>query len=186
MFNSETTSFQHFSPRIPNLKIFWTSNFGKWGQNRPQNLVHEKGQTNRHTDTQTHKRTSQLYERIGQGPILWKLSQTKTINRFLSVVFRIVFFCATFFWLSIFGGGWGETVDNIQRFQHFFFIIKKSLRTVWELILLLDAGFLKCDVTILNLPLLSHNGDCLECRKEQVLSLFFYLFILPHIELLVK
>ena len=31
-------------------KGFWTSDFGKWGQNRPQNLVHEKGHTNRHTN----------------------------------------------------------------------------------------------------------------------------------------
>ena len=42
MFNSETTSFQHFSPRIPNLQNFWTSDFGKWGQNRPQNILREK------------------------------------------------------------------------------------------------------------------------------------------------
>ena len=50
MFKCETTSFQHFSPRIPNLKKFWTSDFGKWGQNRPQNILDEKGQTDIHTD----------------------------------------------------------------------------------------------------------------------------------------
>ena len=61
MFNSETTSFQHFSPSIPNLLKFWTSNFGKLGQNRPQNLVHEKGPTHTHTDTQT----SRLLDHIG-------------------------------------------------------------------------------------------------------------------------
>ena len=54
MFNSETSSFQHFSPRIPNLKNFWTSDFGKWGLNRPQNVPHEKGHQ---TDTQTHRQT---------------------------------------------------------------------------------------------------------------------------------
>ena len=58
MFNSETTSLQHFSQRIPNLKKLWTSDFGKWGQNRPQNIPHEKGhqtdtQTDRHTDIST-------------------------------------------------------------------------------------------------------------------------------------
>ena len=54
MFNSETTSFQRFSPSIPNLQKFWTSDFGKWGQNRLQNVPHEKGhQTHRHTDRHT-------------------------------------------------------------------------------------------------------------------------------------
>ena len=53
MFNSETTSFPHLSPRIPNLSKFGTSDFGKWGQNRPQNLVHEKGQKNRQTNRHT-------------------------------------------------------------------------------------------------------------------------------------
>ena len=32
MFKSETSSFQYFSPRISNLKNFWTSDFEKWGQ----------------------------------------------------------------------------------------------------------------------------------------------------------
>ena len=32
MFISETTSFHYFSPRIPNLKKYWTSDFWKWGQ----------------------------------------------------------------------------------------------------------------------------------------------------------
>ena len=32
MFTSETTYFHYFSPRIPNLLQFWTSNFGKWGK----------------------------------------------------------------------------------------------------------------------------------------------------------
>ena len=32
MFISETTSFHYFSPRIPNLKKYWTSDFGKGGQ----------------------------------------------------------------------------------------------------------------------------------------------------------
>ena len=45
MFNSETSSFHYFSPRIPN-----PFDFGKWGQNRPQNLLHEKGQTDTQTD----------------------------------------------------------------------------------------------------------------------------------------
>ena len=27
-----TTSFHYFSPRIPNLNKYWTSEFGKWGQ----------------------------------------------------------------------------------------------------------------------------------------------------------
>ena len=58
MFNTETTSFQPFSQRIPNLKIFLTSDFKKGGQNRPQNLVHEKG-----TDNNT--RTLQLLDQIG-------------------------------------------------------------------------------------------------------------------------
>ena len=31
MFNSETTSLQNFSPRIPNLKFFWTSEPGELG-----------------------------------------------------------------------------------------------------------------------------------------------------------
>ena len=60
MFNSETSSFQHFSSRIPILKKCWTSNFGKRGQNRPQNLVNEKG-----TDTQKHTRILRLLDQIG-------------------------------------------------------------------------------------------------------------------------
>ena len=32
MFTSETISFHYFSPRIPNIKFCWTSNFGKWWQ----------------------------------------------------------------------------------------------------------------------------------------------------------
>ena len=64
MFNFETTSFQHFSPRMPNLYKFWTSNFGKWGQNRPQNLVHEKGTTHKHTNRQTDRQTSRLLDLI--------------------------------------------------------------------------------------------------------------------------
>ena len=32
MFKSETTSFHYFSPRIPNLLKYWTSDFRKWGQ----------------------------------------------------------------------------------------------------------------------------------------------------------
>ena len=32
MFISETTSFYYFSPRIPNLLKYWTSDFAKWGQ----------------------------------------------------------------------------------------------------------------------------------------------------------
>ena len=32
MFKYETTSFHYFSPRIPNLLKYWTSDFGKWGQ----------------------------------------------------------------------------------------------------------------------------------------------------------
>ena len=31
-FKSETTSFNYFSPRIPNLQKYWTSDLGKWGQ----------------------------------------------------------------------------------------------------------------------------------------------------------
>ena len=72
MFNSETTSFQHFSPRIQNLKIFWTSDFGKWGQNRPQNIPLEKGHW---TDTQTDIATTRSNQ--PSGPIRWKEKKKK-------------------------------------------------------------------------------------------------------------
>ena len=63
MFNSENTSFQHFSPRIPNFKKNWTSDFWKWRQNMPQNLVHEKG-TNKQVNN-NNTQTSWLLDRIG-------------------------------------------------------------------------------------------------------------------------
>ena len=37
----------------------WKSDFGKWGQNRPKSLVHEKG-----TDTHTDRRTLRLLDQI--------------------------------------------------------------------------------------------------------------------------
>ena len=68
-FNSETTSFQHFSPRIRNLYKLWTSDFGKWGQNRPQNIPHEKGQadrqTDRHRDSMKESAKGRFFENYG-------------------------------------------------------------------------------------------------------------------------
>ena len=51
--------------------IMWPE--GQWEASKK--IAWKKG----HTYTQTHRRTSLLYERIGQGPILWKSLQT--INR---------------------------------------------------------------------------------------------------------
>ena len=45
---------------ILNLLKFWTSDFGKRGQNRPQNLLHEKG-----TRYNNNRRTLRLLDRIG-------------------------------------------------------------------------------------------------------------------------
>ena len=63
---SKTVQFwDHLSPTLfpkdsESLKI-WTSDSGKWGQNRPQNLVHEKG-TNKETNNRP---TSRLLDWIG-------------------------------------------------------------------------------------------------------------------------
>ena len=100
------TSFQYFSPRIPNLLKFWSSNFKKRSQNRPQNVVHGKG-TNRHA----YGRTLRLYERIGQGPILWKCKegfswteQYKHTNRispsFLGTLCPLYYFIFSFSYFS--------------------------------------------------------------------------------------
>ena len=73
MFNSETTSFQHFSPRILNLYKFWTSDFG--------NIPHEKGHQ---TDTQTHRHTDRHMDiattrsNRPSGPIRWKCTWWRT------------------------------------------------------------------------------------------------------------
>ena len=81
MFNSETTSFQRFSPRIPNLLKFWTSNFGKWGQNRLQNILHEKGTSYnkiQHTDIATTRSNRP------SGLIQWKLELKYGYSHFKS------------------------------------------------------------------------------------------------------
>ena len=74
MLNSETTSFQHFSPRIPNLYKFWTSDFGKGGGKMGLKIYYMKrGQTNTHTDTQTDYSTTRSNR--PSGPIRWKYTR---------------------------------------------------------------------------------------------------------------
>ena len=34
VFKSETNPFYYFSLGLPNIKFFWTSQFGKWGKKR--------------------------------------------------------------------------------------------------------------------------------------------------------
>ena len=76
-FNSETTSFHYFSPRIPNLQKYSTSNFGKWGQ-KDVKTVPQKW-SHKHTDRQTDKcmdKSTYRKHRPG-GPMLWKLFRNK-------------------------------------------------------------------------------------------------------------
>ena len=54
IFNSETTSFHYFSPRIQNLQEFLTSDFGKWGKQTFKRYLkseHMDGWTHTHTRT---------------------------------------------------------------------------------------------------------------------------------------
>ena len=69
MFKCETTSFHYFSPRIPNLEKYWTSDFGKWEQKTFKRYLKSE-QTHRHTDKQTDKSTYRNHR--PRGPMLWK------------------------------------------------------------------------------------------------------------------
>ena len=78
--NKNVQFWDHFFPAFfpkdsESLKI-WTSNFRKMEQNRPQNLVHEKG-TNK---WQQHPDIATTRSNRPRGPIRWKILNTKTLN----------------------------------------------------------------------------------------------------------
>ena len=56
IFKSETTSYPYFSPKIPNLWKYWTSDFGKWGKKTFKRYL-KCEQTDRHTYRRTDRRT---------------------------------------------------------------------------------------------------------------------------------
>ena len=83
VFKSETNSFNYFSPRIPNIYNFWTSDFGKWGhkdvETVPQNV-------NRQTHRRTDGRTNHLKESIGpEGQYFEKVGNQTTRYLFVSM-----------------------------------------------------------------------------------------------------
>ena len=67
-FKSETTSFHYFSPRIPTLLKYWTSN--------------GTSKVNTHTHTNTHMDISTYRKHWPRGPMLWKshIRETKHLS----------------------------------------------------------------------------------------------------------
>ena len=88
MFKSESTSFHYFSPRIPNLLNYGTSNFGKWGK-KPLNGT---SKVNTLTHRRTDRRTFRLIEGIDpDGQCFEKWKKLTSNKEFLFFVFILFF-----------------------------------------------------------------------------------------------